>query len=137
MRKYDRMEWPKRYKIKSSVLLLAILGMVLGLIMHHKQNQALARNIVISDLSFSSWGSQFIELSYRIENKDTKPQKIKLLAEVWDSAGSELASSLFEIEIPRQSVQNRSKMLDRLQRSLKEGEIPGRANIRLYLRKAF
>lgn len=137
MRKIDRMEWPKRYKLKGSVVILVILGMMLGLAIHHRQNKALAEKIEIRDLSFAAWGSQYIELAYSIENKDTKPQKIKLLAQVWDSEGIELASSLYEIEIPAQTVQNRSKMLDRLQRSLKEGEIPGRANISLYLRKAF
>lgn len=137
MRKFDRMEWPKRYKLKGSVIMLVILGMALGLIMHHRQNRALASQIEISNLSFESWGSQYIELTYRIENKDTKAHKIKLLAQVWDSEGIELASSLFEIEIPAKTLQNRSKMLDRLQRSLKEDEIPGRANISLYLRKAF
>lgn len=135
MRSFDRMDWPRRYKLKGTVLLLIVLGVVLGVLIQQRQNRALADSIVISELSFNSWGSQFIELGYDIENKTDKPLKLRLLAKVWDAAEIELTSALFEVEVPARTRQTRSKMLDRLNRSLKEGEAPKRANISLYLRK--
>ena len=135
MRSFDRMEWPRRYKLKGSVLLLIVLGVILGVLIQERQNRTIADSIVISELSFNSWGSQFIELGYDIENKTDKPLKLRLLAKVWDAAGIELTSALFEVDVPSRTRQTRSKMLDRLHRSLKEGEAPKRANISLYLRK--
>ena len=116
-------------------MLLIVLGVIFGLYMNQRQNAALSRNVEISELSFNDWGNQYIELGYTIENKTEKPLKLKLLAKVWDIDEIELASALFEIEIPPHTRQNRSKMLDRLHRSMKDGERPGRANISLYLRK--
>lgn len=131
------MEWPRRYKLKGSVLILLILGIALGIMIQDRQNQALAHSIEITELSFQDWGNQYIELGYRIANKTDKPLKIRLLAKVWDIQEQELASALFEVELPAGSIQTRSKMLDRMHRSLKEGEVPKRANISLYLRKIF
>ena len=135
VRNFDRMEWPRRYKLKGSVMLLIVLGIIFGMYMNQRQNAALSRSVEISELSFNDWGNQYIELGYTIENKTEKPLKLKLLAKVWDIDEIELASALFEIEIPPHTRQNRSKMLDRLHRSMKDGERPGRANISLYLRK--
>ena len=135
MRSFDRMEWPRKYKLKGSVLLLVVLGVLFGVYLNHRHNQAMADSIVISELSFNDWGNQYIELGYTIENKTDKELKLKLLAQVWDTEEIELASALFEIDVAPNARQTRSKMLDRLQRSLKDGERPGRANISLYLRK--
>jgi hypothetical protein len=135
MRSFDRMEWPRRYQLKGSVLLLLVLGIIIGIVIHEWQNKAIAKSIVISELSFNDWGNQYIELGYTIENKTDKALKLKLLAKVWDQDEIELASALFEIEVAPKTRQTRSKMLDRLHRSLKDGERPGRANITLYLRK--
>ncbi|HQQ67766.1 MAG TPA: hypothetical protein PLX77_02950 [Candidatus Cloacimonadota bacterium] len=137
MRSFDRMEWPRRFKLKGSVLLLVVIGIILGVLIQHKANRDLSAQIEISDLSFNAWGTQFIELGYDIENKSDKTQTLKLLAEVWDQDDIELASALFEIKVPAHTHQTRSKMLDRLHRSLRDGEAPKRANVKLYLRKVF
>lgn len=135
MYKFDRMEWPKRYKLKGSVVILVILGIFIGVLIHQQNNKRLQESIVISDISFDDWGSQYIELGYTIENKSSKPQQITLLAKVWDAEGEELASALFGVDIPAQIRQNRSKLLDKLFRSLKENERPYRAQITLYQRR--
>ncbi|HPF09674.1 MAG: hypothetical protein PHU99_08195 [Candidatus Cloacimonetes bacterium] len=132
MRAFDRMEWPRKFKLKGSVLLLIVIGVILGLLIQQCQNKRIADSVEISDLSFNAWGNQYIELGYDIENKGNKPLKLKLLAKVWDQQEIELASALFEVEVPAKTRQTRSKMLDRLHRSLKEGERPGRAHISLY-----
>ncbi len=137
MRKFDRMEWPKRYKMKSSVLLLIVLAILFGLWQQQRQNKKVREQVQISELYVSDWGSQYVELNYRIANLGKQTLNLKLLAKVWDENEQLLASTLFEVEIPAQSVQTRSKLLDRLERSLKEGESPGKAQIILYQKNPF
>jgi hypothetical protein len=132
MRNIDRMEWPRRYKLKGSILLVIIVSIIISFLWHQRRNQELARRVEISEISFDNWGSQFIELGYTIENKTDEQLEIYLLAKVWDSRDIELASALFMVEIPPRARQTRSKMLDKLDRSLKEGERPGRAGIMVY-----
>jgi len=132
MRSFDRMEWPKRYKLKGSVLLLAILAVVFGIWTQRRDHQKLEDSIVISELSFDDWGSQYIELSYVVENKTDQEINVRLLAKIWDAEDIEIASTLFDITVPPRIRQSRSKLFDRLNRSLKEGERPYRANIVIY-----
>jgi len=128
----DRLEFPRKYKLKSTVLLIAIACAIFGLWLRNHHQQSLNRDIVISEISFADYGTQYIELSYRLQNLSRKEQHINLLARVWDKEGNELASALFPIDIQPSSQSMRSKMLDRLNRTLKEGERPYRAEISLY-----
>lgn len=135
MRSFDRMEWPRRYKLKSSVLLLVIVAIVISFVLHQRHNQTLANRVEISEVSFDNWGSQFIEIGYTVTNRTDKEMEIYLLAKVWDAEEIELASALFSITIPPGARQTRSKLLDKLNRSLKEGERPHRAGIMPYPRR--
>lgn len=132
MRSFDRMEWPRRYKLKGSVLLLVIAAMVISFLWMQRSNQAMANKVQISEISFDNWGTQFIEVGYTIENKTDKVLDLYLLAKVWDEDEIELASALFMVEIPPRTRQTRSKLFDSLNRSLKEGERPYRAGIMPY-----
>ncbi len=132
MRSFDRMEWPRRFKLKGSLLLLVIAAIFVSFMLHQRHNQNLAKQVEISDISFDNWGSQFIEIGYTIENKTDKELEIYLLAKVWDAEELEIASALFSITIAPGARQTRSKMLDKLNRSLKEGERPHRAGIMPY-----
>ncbi|MCB5257215.1 MAG: hypothetical protein LHW63_06880, partial [Candidatus Cloacimonetes bacterium] len=80
MRSFDRMEWPRRYKLKGSVLLLVIAAMVISFLWMQRSNQALADKVEISEISFDNWGTQFIEVGYTIENKTDKVLDLYLLA---------------------------------------------------------
>jgi hypothetical protein len=126
------MEWPRRFKLKGSLLLLVIAAIFVSFMLHQRHNQNLAKQVEISDISFDNWGSQFIEIGYTIENKTDKELEIYLLAKVWDAEELEIASALFSITIAPGARQTRSKMLDKLNRSLKEGERPHRAGIMPY-----
>ncbi|MCB5259742.1 MAG: hypothetical protein PHY41_06705 [Candidatus Cloacimonetes bacterium] len=132
MRSFDRMEWPRRYKLKGTVLLLVVVAIIISFALHQRSNRALFNKVEISEISFDNWGSQFIELGYTIENKTDKKLEIYLLAKIWDQDEIELASALFMVEIPPHARQTRSKLFDRLNRSLKEGERPLRAGIMPY-----
>lgn len=132
MRQFDRMEWPRRYALKSSMLMVVIVVIILSFLWHQRRNQDLSRLVEISEISFDNWGSQFIEVGYTIENKTDKELELYLLAKVWDAEEIEIASTLFSITIPPHARQTRSKLLDKLERSLKEGERPHRAGIMPY-----
>jgi len=128
----ERLEFPRKYKLKSTVLLIALACAIFGIWLRNHHQQVLNRDIVISEISFSDFGSQYIELSYHLQNLSRKEQNINLLARVWDKEGNELASALFPITVQPSSQSMRHKMLDRLNRTLKEGERPYRAEISLY-----
>lgn len=131
----DRMEFPRRFKLKETVLLLIIIGAVFGIWLQRRSLNKLSAQIVITQVTISRSGSQFIELEYKIANLASRPEEVKLLARVWDKDGNELASSLFSIELPANSSASRSKLLDKLNRILNEGEIPAKADISLYTRR--
>lgn len=136
MRKFDRMEWPRRYKLKGSVLALVALAIAFGFWLQMSANQKLQKEIEISELNFDRWGSQYIELSFTIENKSNQDKKVMLLAKVWDKDEEELASALFEVKLKAKTRHNRSKLFDRLNRSLKEGEKPFGASVSVYPRRS-
>lgn len=130
------MTWPVRHKLKGSVLLLVLLAVAFGIWMQRRDHQKNVASVTISELSFDDWGSQYIELGYTVENKTDKEVSLRLLAEIWDKDNIELASTLFDITVPARTRQTRSKLLDRLSRSLKEGERPYRAHISIYPKRS-
>jgi hypothetical protein len=136
MRAIDRMQWPRRHKIKGSLLIIVLLGVAFGIWMQKRQHQNVVDSVVISELSFDDWGSQYIELGYTIENKTNQAIDLRLLAKVWDQNDIELASTLFSITLPANARQTRSKLLDRLNRSLREKERPYRASISIYPKRS-
>ncbi|MDY0152904.1 MAG: hypothetical protein RBS43_11570 [Candidatus Cloacimonas sp.] len=131
----DRMEFPRRFKLKETVLVLIIIGAIFGIWVQRRSLNKLSTQIVITQVKISRSGSQFIELEYMIANLASRSEEVKLLAKVWDKDGNELASSLFSIELPANSSASRSKLLDKLNRTLKDGETPAKAEISLYTRK--
>lgn len=136
MRSFDRMPWPVRHKLKGSALLLVIVAIAFGIWIQRRDHQKIVKSITISELSFDDWGSQFIELGYTVENSTAKELTVRLLAVVSDQDDLEVASTLFDITVPARARQTRSKLLDRLSRSLKEGERPHRATITIYPKRS-
>jgi len=136
MRSFDRMPWPAHHKLKGSVLLLVLLAIAFGIWMQRHAHQKIVKNVLVSELSFDDWGSQYIELGYTVENKTNQEITLRLLAKVWDQDNIELASTLFDITVPARARQTRSKLLNRLSRSLKEGERPYQANITIYPKRS-
>ncbi len=132
MRSFDRMEWPKRYKLKGSVLLLAIIAIIFGIWVQRRDHQKLTDKLIISELSFDDWGSQYIEMGYVVQNLSDEEIEVRLLARIWDEEDIEITSTLFSITVPPNIRQSRSKLFDRLNRSLREGERPYRASIVIY-----
>lgn len=134
MPKIERLDFPKKYKLKSFVLIMMMIAALFGLWLKNNAKERLSRQIIISEVSFSGYGSQYVELSYMVENRSNKEQNLNFLARVWSQDGEELASSLYQQSLAPRSKVLRSKMLDRLSRSLKEGERPYRAEVSLYLK---
>ena len=73
-------------------------------------------------------------MEYTLANTGKRDQEIALIARVWDVEGEEIASSLFSVLVKANSKSKRTKMLDKLNRALKEGERPYKAEISLYIR---
>ncbi|MCB5271905.1 MAG: hypothetical protein LHW56_08680 [Candidatus Cloacimonetes bacterium] len=136
MRSFDRMPWPVRHKLKGSLVLLVLLAIAFGIWIQRRDHQKIVTGVAISELSFDDWESQYIELGYTVENKTDKEITVRLLAVIWDKENIELASTLFDITVPAHARQTRSKLFDRLTRSLKEGERPHRANITIYPKRS-
>ncbi len=131
----DRMDFPRRYKLKASVIVVILLMAIFGIWLQKRSVQKMAGQIKISEVKITNFGSQFIELEYRLANEGKQDREISLMARVWDSDSLEIASALFSVEVPAASNAKRSKLLDRLNRSLKEGERPHKAEISLYTHK--
>ncbi len=131
----DRMEFPRRYKIKDLFVFIAVIAALFGIWLNEHGQKALSREIVISNVQVTEYGSNYIKADYTVQNLSKHSREIKLLAKVFDTSGQELASAMFIIEVPPSSKQVRTKVFDELTRPLKEGETPGKAEVRLYLRK--
>lgn len=134
MKVIDRMEFPKRYKPKQIILIIVVVLVILGIFIQRSGIRRNASKIQISDVSISNFGNQFIELEYTLANIGKRDQEIALIARVWDVEGEEIASSLFSVLVKANSKSKRTKMLDKLNRALKEGERPYKAEISLYIR---
>ncbi len=117
------------------MIVIIILAAVFGIWLQRRSVQAQAAEIKISEVKISNFGSQFIELEYLLGNSGKQDRKISLKATVWDRDSLEVASALFSVEVPAASSTKRSKLLDRLNRSLKDGERPYKAEIQLYTRR--
>ena len=130
----DRLEFPKRYKPKQFILIIVVVLVILGIFIQRSGIRRNASKIQISDVSISNFGNQFIELEYTLANTGKRDQEIALIARVWDVEGEEIASSLFSVLVKANSKSKRTKMLDKLNRALKEGERPYKAEISLYIR---
>lgn len=136
MRSFDRMPWPVRHKLKGGVVILVLLAAAFGFWIQQRDHQRIVKNVTISELSFDDWGTQYIELGYTVENKTNKDISVRLLAVISDKDNIELGSTLFDITVPAQARQTRSKLFDRLSRSLKEGERPHNAKITIYPKRS-
>jgi len=134
MRVIDRLEFPKRYKPKQFILIIVVVLVILGIFIQRSGIRRNASKIQISDVSISNFGNQFIELEYTLANTGKRDQEIALIARVWDVEGEEITSSLFSVQVQANSKSKRTKMLDKLNRALKEGERPYKAEISLYIR---
>ena len=134
MKVIDRMEFPKRYKPKQIILIIVVVLVILGIFIQRSGIRRNASKIQISDVSISNFGNQFIELEYTLANIGKRDQEIALIARVWDVEGEEITSSLFSVQVQANSKSKRTKMLDKLNRALKEGERPYKAEISLYIR---
>jgi len=132
MHKVDRLEFPKRYKLKQVVLVVVIILVIWGIFIQRSGLKKTASEIQISDISISRYGTQFIELEYTLANTGKRDQEIALMAKVWDTEGEEIASALFSVKVKANSKARRSKMLDKLNRALKDGERPYKAEISLW-----
>ncbi len=130
----DRLEYPKKYKLKGALLLLAVLAAVGGMVLLRVSNEVRAKRVTVYSVGFDEYDTNFIRINYEIENKGRKAEQVDLLAKVFDSAGIEIASIFFRTEIKAQTREFQGKYLDKLYRPLKDGERPHRVTIELQQR---
>ena len=130
----DRLEYPKKYKLKGSILLLVILLAVAGILYQRYSNKARAERIPIHSVGVHDFDENYIRISYELENKGDKREEVDLLAKVFDSEGKELASILFRTSIDAHTRKFQAKHIDNLARSLQPGEQPHKVSISLHQR---
>lgn len=128
----DRMEFPRKYKLKEYMIILVLVAAFVGIMIQRQSIKRVREAIEISSVSVARFGTQYIELDYSIVNKSKREQTVRLLAKVWDAQGEEITSALFDVTLQPTQTSQRSKMLDKLNRTLKEGEKPYKAEISLY-----
>ncbi len=131
----DRLEYPKKYKMSSAILLLAVLLAVGALLYQKYSNKARAKQITIHSIGFDEYDKNYIRVGYEIENMGKKDQEVALLIRVYDREGGEIASIFFKTNIKAHTREFQSKVIDELNRPLKEGEKPYRATIELRQRE--
>lgn len=134
---FDRMEFPRKYKLKDSLLILALLAIGFGIWLNNSSQRKITEQVLISDVVIENSGSQFIELSYQVENRLSKVQELRILVRVYDAKGAELASAMYMADFPAKSSRRYTKILDKLNRSLAEGETPAKAEVSIYTRRVF
>ncbi|MDP3114305.1 MAG: hypothetical protein Q8M98_05945 [Candidatus Cloacimonadaceae bacterium] len=131
----DRMLYPRNRKLKEAAIFLVLIGAIFGIWLNAHGQRALQKRVIIHSVAFENYGSQFIEIGYEIENKGNKNEEVRLLAKIYDARGDEIASSMFLTTVNAKSRQQKSKLMDKLNRSLKPGEKPYRATLEIYTRK--
>ncbi len=129
------MEFPRKFPLANSGKLLVLIAVVLGVLIHQCTQKQLRESIVISDIQIVDYSSGHMELEYQIQNLRDREQEVRLLAKAWDDNDIEIASIMFLVKLPPNATQKRTKIIDKLNRAIKEGEIPKRAAIRVYERK--
>lgn len=130
----DRLPFPRKHKLKQSVILAVILAALFGLWLRSCHRSRMQERIIVHSVNIEEFGSNYVMLSYEVENKDSRSRNVKLLARVSDEKDGEIASKLFEITLKAGSREKRSQTLDEVTRAIKDGERPYRATLRLYPR---
>ncbi len=131
----ERMQFPRRYPLKDMVVLVAIVGIVVGFLVHNCTQQQIAESLRIEDIQISNYTEQYVEVSYLVTNLTSSTQDYRLLLTLYGQDDQILSSSLFMITVPAGTSERRSKLLDKLNRRLQPGEEPQRATIELYKRR--
>ncbi|MDD3143828.1 MAG: hypothetical protein PHG32_06485 [Candidatus Cloacimonetes bacterium] len=125
----DRLEYPKKYKLKGTLLLLVALAALGGIVYLRLSNEARAKRVVVHSVGFGEFDTNFIRINYEIENTGRKAEEVDLLAKVYDSAGAEIASIFFRTEVKAQTREYQSKYIDKLHRTLRSGEQPHKVTV--------
>ncbi|HPH61138.1 MAG TPA: hypothetical protein PLX72_05790 [Candidatus Syntrophosphaera sp.] len=125
----DRLEYPKKYKLKGTLLLLVALAALGGIVYLRLSNEARAKRVVVHSVGFGEYDTNFIRINYEIENTGRKAEEVDLLAKVYDSAGAEIASIFFRTEVKAQTREYQSKYIDKLYRPLRNGEQPHKVTV--------
>jgi predicted Zn-dependent peptidase len=125
----DRLEYPKKYKLKGTLLLLVALAALGGIVYLRLSNEARAKRVVVHSVGFGEFDTNFIRINYEIENTGRKAEEVDLLAKVYDSAGAEIASIFFRTEVKAQTREYQSKYIDKLYRPLRSGEQPHKVTV--------
>ncbi|MBM4402973.1 MAG: hypothetical protein FJ042_01065 [Candidatus Cloacimonetes bacterium] len=129
------MQFPRRYPLKDVVVLLAVIGVAVGILVHNCAQRQASQSLRIEDIQISNYAEQYVEVSFRITNLTDSEQEYRLLLTLYADDGQVLASSLFMVTVAAGKSEQRSKLLDRLNRRLKPGEKPDKATIELYKRR--
>lgn len=125
----DRLEYPKKYKLKGTLLILIVIAALASLLWLRLSMAARAKRIVVHSVGYGEFDRNFIHAHYEIENKGKKTEKVDLLIKVYDAENKEIASILFRTKIKAKTREFQGKYIDKLYRPLEDGEKPHRLTI--------
>jgi len=127
----DRLPFPRKYKLHQGVVLFVVLAALFGLWLRSQSRKSLSERIIVHSISIERYDTQFVEIGYQIESKGKRDEEVMLLARIFDPAGDEIASKLFQITVRAGMKASRSHTLDKMTRPLRPGEKPYRATLEL------
>lgn len=130
----DRLPYPRRYKLKQSLILLVIVAALLGLWFKSHSRSSLQKRVIIRSVNFEDWGRQYVEVGYDIENIGKTDETVDLLVKVFDAQGEEVTSSMFQTTARAGVRAHKSHQIIKMRRTLKEGEAPHKATMEIYTR---
>lgn len=131
----DRMEFPRKFKLKQSLVLFVLLAIGFGIWLNNHNQKRILDSIIISDARVDSYSGAHVEISYEVENKLKKDMELRILAVVYDLDGAELASAMYMGSFPASTKRRYTKNLTDLARGLAETEIPGKVVVKVYPRR--
>lgn len=131
----DRLEFPRRHKIKDTAILLILVAAILGFFVTRCNSKAQDRRIVIHRVWFEEISQNYVLLGFVIENKGSVTEKVNLVAKVFDKEGKQVASRLFQTTVPPGTKDVQTEPIEKWSRYLPEGEKPARASLEIHKRR--
>ncbi|MFO8144854.1 MAG: hypothetical protein R6T89_03905 [Candidatus Syntrophosphaera sp.] len=127
----DRLDFPRRHKLKDTLILIIIAAAIFGIVLSRCSAAKRKERIIIHSIFFEEYDRQYIRLGYEIENKGPSDERVSLLARVYDANSEEIASIFFSEDLKANSREFKSKVIDKLDRPLTRDEKPHRATIEI------
>lgn len=131
----DRLEFPRRHKLKDTAILLILVAAILGFFVTRCTSKVQDRRVIIQRVWFEEVARDYVLLGFVIENTGPYTEKVNLVARVFDQEGKQVASRLFQTKVHPHTKDVQTEPIEKWSRYLEEGEKPARASLEIHKRK--